>query len=193
MATGQTAGYDGMSVYWAARDIECFPPVGNHHFVIMTFHRKEDSPNPGQTVEVSDARGRHIFVLCYALFPTWPECNVEIKVNAEEDVKAYEEYFCNTQGVLCDFDFEGHKIPPPPGMGMKEFMQKISDAALKSKDWLAQHLGQCKYNPLDRNCATWVNDLMTYAGVPEDVRRANNDFEGLDLGHDASAFLPSFQ
>ncbi len=27
--------YDGRNVYWAARDIEYFPPVGNHHFVIM--------------------------------------------------------------------------------------------------------------------------------------------------------------
>ena len=192
MVDRMAASYDGRNVYWAARDIEYFPPVGNHHFVIMTFHSLEDSPNPAQTVEISDGHGRRIYVLSYALFPVWPECNVEIKVNAAQDVEAFEEYFCNTQGVLCDFDFEGHKIPPPPGMGMKEFMQKISDAALKSKDWLAQHLGQCKYNPLDRNCATWVNDLMTHVGVPEEVRRAHNDFEGLDVGHDATAFLPTF-
>ena len=27
--------YDGRNVYWAARNIEYFPPVGNHHFVVM--------------------------------------------------------------------------------------------------------------------------------------------------------------
>lgn len=193
MGTGQTAGYDGRCVYWAARDIACFPPVGNHHFIIMTFHRREDSPNPAQTVEIADERGRKIFVLCYALFPIWPECDVEIRLNAAEDVEAFQEYFCNKQSLLSDFDYEGHKIPPPQGMGMAEFMQRINDAALKSQCYLAQHLGECKYNPLDKNCATWVNDLMAYVGVPEDVRRANNDFEGLDLGHDDSAFLHTFQ
>ena len=185
--------YDGRNVYWAARDIEYFPPVGNHHFIIMTFHRPEDSPNPAQTAAVTDGRGRNIYVLCYALFPIWPECNVEIKVNAAEDLKAYEEYFCNTQGLLCDLDYEGHRIPPPQGMDVAEFMRRINAAALKSQDYLAHHLGEYKYNPLNSNCATWVNDLMASVGVPEDVRRAKNDFIGLDVGHDSTAFASTFQ
>lgn len=193
MATSKSSAYDGRNVYWAARDIEYFPPVGNHHFIVMTFHHLADSPNPDQTVAVSDGHGRRIYVLCYALFPIWPECNVEIKVNSAEDLRAFDEFFCNTQSLLPDLDFEGHKIPPPQGMDMTAFMQCINDAALRSKDYLAAHLGHIKYNPLNKNCATWVNDLMTYVGVPEDVRRAKNDFLGLDVGHDSTAFLPTFQ
>ena len=193
MAAEKHTGYDGRNVYWAARDIEYFPPVGNHHFVVMTFHSPGDSPNPAQTAAVSDRHGRRIYVLCYALFPIWPECNVEIKVNAAEDLKAFEEYFCNTQGLLCDLDYEGHRIPPPQGVDVAEFMRRVNAAALKSQDYLAHHLGEYKYNPLDQNCATWVNDLMTHVGVPRDVRRAHNDFAGLDVGHDSTAFLPTFQ
>ena len=192
MAAEKPTGYDGMNVYWAARDVE-FSPVGNHHFVIMTFHSLEESPNPAQTVTISDEHGRKIHVLCYALFLTVLDWGVEVKINDDSDLKAYEEYFCNSQGLLWDFDFEGHKIPPPQGMDMPEFMRKINDAALKSQDYLAHHPGQYSYSFLERNCATWVNDLLAYVGVPDEVRRAQNDFFGLDLGAESTAFMSTFR
>jgi len=69
-----------------------------------------------------------------------------------------------------------------------EFIKKLQDG-------VKTYEHNTKWSPLPYgntgpNCATWVNSLLDYAGVPEKERIEKGEFWGVDWGEEGK--IPSF-
>ncbi len=189
----------GLDVYWASRDL-AGSPIGNHHFIIMTFSKPEDSPDPSNTLMLKCNECKIIYFVIYALFKT-DSGKVEIRINdgfkkdgtnnIDSDVRSFVEFFCQTEGFWRDDDYQGNKIEPPKGKTREEFERDISESAKESKEYFEEH--PTEYDLWDENCATWVNDLMEHVGVSEQAREDGGEFFGVDVGEEDTAFSDSFK
>ena len=105
------------------------------------------------------------------------------------DLQSYKEDFCSDRGVWSDLDYEGHEITGYANES--SFVETLMDLFEASKNRFKKE--DVKYNLFNRNCATWVNGILSAAGISSDERKKKGEFNGIDWGEESDALYGYFR
>lgn len=169
----------GLAVYWCARDLDqCV--WGNHHFLLII----PDKPDDFAPYELIDLYGsnRGFILGAYESFGC-----LRFRRNHPTDVAATREYHDSDRYKRSDerykrgWSTECHLIPTPDGMSDTELIRALERLARNYHNNTNCAPGACpKYDLIDRNCATWVNQILKAAGYSAKSRRRLGEFRGID-------------
>lgn len=185
----------GLKVFWASRDLENILGkfgIGNHHFIVMQFGSETDAPKGSSPKKIECDCGQKdpVWIVCLDLTTVnknGKKC-VLIKENDPADVAAFKAGYC---GEKDSKGFQRKEVNAPTGKTPEGFEQEIFDAFQRSKKKLNSE--ERKYDVLDANCATWVNNLFDHVGISSKDREVLGDFDGIDVGENDSASSDSFK
>ncbi len=160
-------------IYWAVRDLDGVP-WGNHHFILIILGEKE---HMGRTQIQTEGTQRFVTLAGHE-----QGGNLVLIANQKADVDSVKEII-NPSLITgwSDFDLEKHSISPPTG-GTLSFAWKIELLAYKYES--NTQATPVEYGLWNFNCATWINTLLTVAGVPQSERSTAGEFSGIDWGEE---------
>lgn len=164
-------------VYWAARDLDG-PPVGNHHFVLITFDESVAFPPIPTQME----KGQR-FITLAAVKSADGKGNLVFAANQRADVTSVREFINPDEHVSwykADFDMEQHEVTPV-GNALTFAQRLVQLAQVFDRN---SKTSPIPYSLRDENCAAFVNTLLKLAGVPATQRLDLGEFSGVDWGEE---------
>lgn len=163
---------EGAEVYWASRDV-ADKTFGNHHFILIIPNDQNATFDGIDMVDVGGGKKG---------FTIGVRGNLVLKNNEKTDLEAVKEY--RNDSIVwysADMGYKGHKISHPK-LSDKEFVEKIlSLARIYEANFKKAPI---TYRTTGPNCATFINAIFQYAGIPEKVREAKGEFGGFDWGEE---------
>ena len=180
----------GRNVYWASRDLDSFF-IGNHHFILVAFFNGEPLPRGVASHEIkcekNKCKKRHRIVTLSL------ERNsngyISLSDSLESDRKAYKEEYCDERPLGSDYDYQASEVKSPFG-SEKDFIRTIVKLYNNSKvNFLKRPV---KYSLANKNCASWLNTLFSFAFISSAYREKSGEFSGFDWGEEDINFRAYF-
>jgi len=160
-------------IYWAVRDLDGVP-WGNHHFILIVLGDKEFM----MRTKFEEEGGQRIVTLAGHNVGG----NLALIANQKADIDSVKEVINpNYNKGWSDFDLEKHSLTPPTGGGLS-FAWEIERLAYNYEN--NTKTSPVDYDLWDRNCATWINTLLSVAGISQSVRNKAGEFSGIDWGEE---------
>jgi hypothetical protein len=160
-------------VFWAARDLDGWNLGGNHSFILIYLNQNESLL---RTKAESEGGTKFAILAGHQV-----SGNLVFVANQTADVQCVREVLNPSLAGYWDFDMEEKRITPPSGSGWS-FAIKLEELAWKYAINTSSKAQE--YGLLNFNCATWVNTMLTVAGVSQYERMKLGEFSGIDWGEE---------
>lgn len=179
------------AVWWSTRDLS-FSGSANHHFL-----RIEGADLEYSSGYIEDLGGGHSG---FTIGATTEEGELTAYRNNSEDLVAIKEETENSDSWFT-YDIENYLLTPPEGVSNDEFIEDIVlayeayvyNSNNRPIDYAFYGDLKCTEN-VTGNCATWLNSILTYLGVPEEsIDNMGDVFNGIDWGEDDLIDLRYFE